>query len=191
MFSSSFCALFWLKNKGKCPGLTFSNELISRDEGLHRDFAIELLKMCPRLEQSVVEDIVREAVDVELRFVDETLPSNLEGMNKQMMRQYVQFVANHLLTSLGYPEFYRAKNPFPFMEAISLNGKTNFFEKRVSERSTALLVPCNVCVAMTADNVVEVAAIDPYALLGVVNRKDALRELVEEVRTMIKAGLAG
>ena len=137
MFSSSFCALFWLKNKGKCPGLTFSNELISRDEGLHRDFAIELLKMCPRLEQSVVEDIVREAVDVELRFVDETLPSNLEGMNKQMMRQYVQFVANHLLTSLGYPEFYKAKNPFPFMEAISLNGKTNFFEKRVSEYSMA------------------------------------------------------
>ena len=137
MFSSSFCALFWLKNRGICPGLTFSNELISRDEGLHRDFAVELLKMCPPLEESTVQDIVGGAVDVECKFVDETLPNNLKGMNKDMMKEYVQFVANHLVTSLGFKPFYKANNPFPFMEAISLNGKTNFFEKRVSEYAMA------------------------------------------------------
>ena len=137
MFSSSFCALFWLKNKGKCPGLTFSNELISRDEGLHRDFAIELLKMCPPLEERLVHEIVSSAVEVECLIVDETLPNNLKGMNKDMMKEYVKFVANHLVTSLGLEAFYVAKNPFPFMEAISLNGKTNFFEKRVSEYAMA------------------------------------------------------
>ena len=137
MFSSSFCALFWLKNRGLCPGLTFSNELISRDEGLHRDFAIELLKMCPRLEDSVVQDIVGDAVKVECMFVDETLPNNLKGMNKTMMKEYVKFVADHLVTSLGYESYWGVKNPFPFMEAISLEGKTNFFERRVSEYSMA------------------------------------------------------
>lgn len=137
MFSSSFCALFWLKNRGLCPGLTFSNELISRDEGLHRDFAIELLKMCPRLEDSVVQNIVGDAVKVECMFVDETLPNNLKGMNKTMMKQYVKFVADHLVTSLGYESYWGVKNPFPFMEAISLEGKTNFFERRVSEYSKA------------------------------------------------------
>ncbi len=137
MFSSSFCALFWLKKQGKCPGLTFSNELISRDEGLHRDFAIELLKMCPKLPIYTVEDVVRGAVDVELKFVEETLPNNLNGMNKQMMSQYVQFVADHLLVSLGYDKLWNTKNPFPFMEAISLEGKTNFFERRVSEYAMA------------------------------------------------------
>ena len=137
MFSSSFCTLFWLKNKGKCPGLTFSNELISRDEGLHRDFAVEMLKMCPPLEERLVYEIVSSAVDVECLFVDETLPNNLKGMNKDMMKDYVKFVANHLVTSLGMEPFWKVKNPFPFMEAISLNGKTNFFEKRVSEYSMA------------------------------------------------------
>lgn len=137
MFSSSFCALFWLKNRGLCPGLTFSNELISRDEGLHRDFAIELLKMCPRLEESVVNEIVTSAVDVECLFVDETLPNNLKGMNKKMMQEYVKFVADHLVTSLNYKPIYNTKNPFAFMEAISLEGKTNFFERRVSEYSMA------------------------------------------------------
>lgn len=137
MFSSSFCALFWLKNQGLCPGLTFSNELISRDEGLHRDFAIELLKMCPRLPVKKVHEIVQGAVEVELQFVEETLPSKLKGMNKTMMTQYVQFVANHLLTSLGYKPLWDVKQPFGFMDMISLNGKTNFFEKRVSEYAMA------------------------------------------------------
>ena len=137
MFSSSFCALFWLKNRGMCPGLTFSNELISRDEGLHRDFAIELLKMCPRLERNIVVDIVKDAVEVECTFVDETLPTNLKGMNREMMKQYVKFVADHLMTSLGYNTIWNLSNPFPFMDSISLDGKTNFFERRVSEYSMA------------------------------------------------------
>jgi ribonucleoside-diphosphate reductase beta chain len=137
MFSSSFCALFWLKNKGKCPGLTFSNELISRDEGLHRDFAIELLKMCPRLPREIVLEIVKSAVDVELEFVRETLPTKLKNMNEESMAQYVKFVADHLLTSLGYEKEYKTKNPFFFMENISIDGKTNFFEKRVAEYSKA------------------------------------------------------
>jgi len=137
MFSSSFCALFWLKNRGLCPGLTFSNELISRDEGLHRDFAIELLKMCPRLPVEKVHEIVKGSVDVEIQFVEETLPDKLEGMNKLLMKQYVQFVADHLLTSLGYKPIWNVKQPFSFMEMISLNGKTNFFEKRVSEYAMA------------------------------------------------------
>lgn len=136
-FSSSFCALFWLKNRGLCPGLTFSNELISKDEALHRDFAIELLKMCPRLPVAKVYEIVESAVEVELSFVRETLPKNLKGMNYRMMSQYVQFVADHLLSSLGYPKRWSVTNPFPFIEAISLSGKTNFFERRVSEYSMA------------------------------------------------------
>ena len=137
MFSSSFCALFWLKNKGKCPGLTFSNELISRDEGLHRDFAIELLKMCPRLPREIVLEIIKSAVDVELEFVKETLPTKLKNMNEESMAEYVKFVADHLLTALGYEKEYKTKNPFFFMENISIEGKTNFFEKRVAEYSKA------------------------------------------------------
>lgn len=135
MFSSSFCALYWLKNRGLCPGLTFSNELISRDEGLHRDFAVAMYKMCPKLPRKRVLEIVQSAVQTEVTFVNHSLPENLKGMNRAMMYQYVQFVADHLLNSLGYNKLYKVKNPFPFMDMISLEGKTNFFERRVGEYS--------------------------------------------------------
>lgn len=135
MFSSSFCALFWLKNRGLCPGLTFSNELISRDEALHRDFAIEMYKMCDQMTREEVTEIVKSAVDTELIFVKHSLPSNLKGMNYEMMSDYVKFVADHLLVSLGYKKHFKTKNPFAFMDMISLEGKTNFFERRVSEYS--------------------------------------------------------
>ena len=135
MFSSSFCALFWLKNRGLCPGLTFSNELISRDEALHRDFAIEMYKMCDQMTQKEVMQIVQSAVDTELIFVKHSLPSNLKGMNYDMMSEYVKFVADHLLVSMGYKKHFKTKNPFAFMDMISLEGKTNFFERRVSEYS--------------------------------------------------------
>ncbi len=135
MFSSSFCAIFWLKNRGLCPGLCFSNELISRDEGLHRDFAIELYKLFPRLSRKQIIDIIKSAVDVEIKFVQETLPKKLEGMNSDLMVQYVKFVADHLLSSLKYKKEYNVTNPFEFMNMISLEGKTNFFEKRVGEYS--------------------------------------------------------
>ena len=137
MFSSSFASLFWLKNRGLCPGLTFSNEKISVDEGLHRDFAVELLKMCPRLEQEKIYEVVESAVDVELLFVRQTLPTRLKGINNESMTAYVKFVADHLLASLGYPKKYNVANPYSWMEAISLDGKTNFFERRVSEYSMA------------------------------------------------------
>ena len=119
--------------------MTFSNELISRDEGLHRDFAIELYKMCPRLPHEDVYGIVQSAVDVEIEFVKETLPKKLEGMNEKSMIQYVQYIADHLLVSLGYAKLYDVSYPplFSFMNSISLNGKTNFFERRVSEYSKA------------------------------------------------------
>lgn len=135
MFSSSFCALYWLKNRGLCPGLTFSNELISRDEGLHRDFAVAMYKMCPKLSRKKILEIIQSAVEVEMEFVKHSLPENLKGMNYDMMTQYVQFVADHLLNSLGYNKLYKVKNPFPFMDMISLEGKTNFFERRVGEYS--------------------------------------------------------
>jgi len=135
MFSSSFCALYWLKNRGLCPGLTFSNELISRDEGLHRDFAVAMYKICPKLSRKRILDIIQSAVEVEMKFVKHSLPENLKGMNYDMMTQYVQFVADHLLNSLGYNKLYKVKNPFPFMDMISLEGKTNFFERRVGEYS--------------------------------------------------------
>lgn len=140
MFSSSFCALYWLKNRGLCPGLTFSNELISRDEGLHRDFAVAMYKMCPKLPRKRILEIVNSAVDVEMEFVNHSLPENLKAMNKNMMHQYVHFVADHLLNALGYNKFYKVSNPFPFMDMISLEGKTNFFERRVGEyaRPTAM-----------------------------------------------------
>lgn len=135
MFSSSFCAIYWLKNRGLCPGLTFSNELISRDEGLHRDFAVAMYKMCPKLTRKRILEIVQSAVEVECVFVKHSLPENLKGMNYDMMTHYVQFVADHLLNSLGYNKLYKVKNPFPFMDMISLEGKTNFFERRVGEYS--------------------------------------------------------
>jgi len=140
MFSSSFCALYWLKKQGLCPGLTFSNELISRDEGLHRDFAVAMYKMCPKLPRKQILDIVDSAVQTEMTFVNHSLPENLRGMNKELMYQYVQYVADHLLNALGYNKYYKVNNPFDWMSMISLEGKTNFFEKRVGEyaRPTAM-----------------------------------------------------
>jgi len=137
-FSGSFCALFWLKKRGLMPGLTFSNELISRDEGLHTDFACLLYgKLRKKLDISVVHEIIRDAVKSEIEFVTEALPVNLIGMNAKLMSTYIQFVADRLLHALGCPKIWRVKNPFDWMEMISLQGKTNFFEKRVGEYQRA------------------------------------------------------
>lgn len=137
-FSGSFAAIFWLKKKGLMPGLTFSNELICRDEGLHTDFACLLfahLKNKP--DPKIVERIITEAVSIEKRYFADALPVSLLGMNAALMNQYVEFVADRLLVSLGNQKYYNATNPFDFMENISLAGKTNFFEKRVSDYQKA------------------------------------------------------
>ncbi|SET90391.1 ribonucleoside-diphosphate reductase small subunit [Hymenobacter actinosclerus] len=138
-FSGSFCSIFWLKKRGLMPGLTFSNELISRDEGLHCDFACLLYKdhMQNKLPEARVQEIIRDAVEIEQEFVTDALPVNLIGMNAKTMSQYIEFVADRLLESLGYSRIYNATNPFDFMEMISLQGKTNFFEKRVAEYQKA------------------------------------------------------
>jgi len=136
-FSASFCAIYFFKKRGKMPGLTFSNELIARDEALHRDFACHMYGFVQnKLSQDIVHDIIRSAVECECMFVDDAL-SNLIGMNAKMMKQYVRFVADHLLTSLGYDALYNEENPFDWMNLISLQGKTNFFEKRVGEYQKA------------------------------------------------------
>lgn len=134
-FSGSFCSIFWLKKRGLMPGLTFSNELISRDEGQHCDFACLLYNkhIVNKLPKSQVEEIIRDAVMIEKEFVTDALPVKLIGMNADLMCQYIEFVADRLLLALGNPKIYKAENPFPFMEMISLTGKTNFFEKRVGE----------------------------------------------------------
>merc|ERR1719424_1155813 len=134
----AFAAVFWLKNKGILPGLTFSNELISRDEGLHTDFAclmFSMLKKQPSKER--VLGIIMEAVEIEIEFLTEALPCGLLGMNAVLMEQYIKFVADRLLVSLGVEKFYKVENPFQFMENISLGGKTNFFERRVGEYAKA------------------------------------------------------
>jgi ribonucleoside-diphosphate reductase beta chain len=137
-FSGSFCAIFWLKKRGLMPGLAFSNEQISRDEGLHCDFACLLYSMLlARLPESRVHQIIGEAVEYEMEFVSEALPVSLIGMNAALMCQYIKFCADRLLYSLGYEKLYHAKNPFDWMELISLQGKTNFFEKRVGEYQRA------------------------------------------------------
>ena len=133
-FSGAFCAIFWLKKRGLMPGVTFSNELISRDEGLHTDFACLLYSMLERpLSVHRVYEIVGEAVAHEIEFITVALSCRLIGMNAELMEQYVKFVADRLLVALGYAKLYDATNPFDWMELISLQGKTNFFEKRVSE----------------------------------------------------------
>ena len=138
-FSGSFCSIFWLKKRGLMPGLTFSNELISRDEGLHRDFACHLYTkhIVHKLPVETVQNIIADAVAIEKEFVTDALPVRLIGMNADLMCQYIEFVADHLLNALGYPKLYNATNPFDFMELISLQGKTNFFEKRVGEYQKA------------------------------------------------------
>jgi ribonucleoside-diphosphate reductase beta chain len=138
-FSGSFCSIFWLKKRGLMPGLTFSNELISRDEGLHCDFACHLYKhhVTNKLPEETVIGIIKDAVEIEKEFVTDSLPVNLIGMNAPMMRQYIEFVADRLLDELIGKKVYGATNPFDFMEMISLRGKTNFFEKRVAEYQKA------------------------------------------------------
>ena len=135
-FSGAFCAIYWLKKRGLMPGLTFSNELISRDEGLHTLFAVALYHTLPQaLPAEDIRAIITEAVAIEQEFITQALPCSLIGMNATLMKQYIAFVADRLLVQLGVEKVYKVSNPFDFMELISLEGKTNFFEKKVSEYS--------------------------------------------------------
>ena len=137
-FSGAFCSIYWLKKRGIMPGLTFSNELISRDEALHTEFAVLLYsKLDNKLESNVIKEIIENAVEIEKEFICSALPCNLIGMNQRLMSQYIEFVADRLAVQLGAGEIYGTKNPFDFMELISLEGKTNFFEKRVGEYALA------------------------------------------------------
>ena len=137
-FSGAFCAIYWLKKRGKMPGLTFSNELISRDEALHTEFAVLLYnKLAKKLPKKKVIEIIREAVEIENEFICEALPCRLIGMNSATMSQYIRFVADRLSTQLGCGKIFNEANPYDFMEMISVEGKTNFFEKRVGEYALA------------------------------------------------------
>ena len=138
-FSGSFCSIFWLKKRGLMPGLTFSNELISRDEGLHCDFACLLYNnhLNNKLSEEAIQTIISDAVIIEKEFVTDALPVRLIGMNAELMCQYIEFVADRLLVELNCSKMYHSSNPFDFMEMISLQGKTNFFEKRVGEYQKA------------------------------------------------------
>jgi len=140
-FSGSFCSIFWLKKRGLMPGLTFSNELISRDEGLHCEFACLLYGMLNhKLSHEAVAAIVGDAVAIEKEFISDALPVKLIGMNADLMKQYIEFVADRWINELGYPKLFNVSNPFDFMEMISLQGKTNFFEKRVGDYQKAGLL---------------------------------------------------
>jgi len=136
-FSGAFCSIYWMKKRGLMPGLTFSNELISRDESMHTDFAVLLYKREELLSQEVLHSIVKEAVAIEKEFIMDSLPCKLIGMNAESMSQYIEFVADRLCTQLGYAKIFQSTNPFSWMEMISLEGKTNFFEKRVGEYALA------------------------------------------------------
>ena len=137
-FSGAFCSIYWLKKRGLMPGLTFSNELISRDEALHTEFAILLFnKLQNKPNEEIITEIVKEAVDIEKEFICESLPCKLISMNSKLMSQYIEFVADRLSVQLGYDKIYDKSNPFEFMEMISIEGKTNFFEKRVGEYALA------------------------------------------------------
>eukprot|EP00352_Strombidinopsis_acuminata_P000252 CAMPEP_0176339726 /NCGR_PEP_ID=MMETSP0126-20121128/1011_1 /TAXON_ID=141414 ORGANISM="Strombidinopsis acuminatum, Strain SPMC142" /NCGR_SAMPLE_ID=MMETSP0126 /ASSEMBLY_ACC=CAM_ASM_000229 /LENGTH=293 /DNA_ID=CAMNT_0017683521 /DNA_START=396 /DNA_END=1277 /DNA_ORIENTATION=+ len=137
-FSGSFCSIFWLKKRGLMPGLTFSNELISRDEGMHTDFACLLYKhINNKISNEKIIEIIDEAVQIESSFVSDSLPVELIGMNSGLMSQYIRFIADRLLFTLGVPKFYNVENPFEWMDMISLQGKTNFFEKRVGDYQKA------------------------------------------------------
>ena len=137
-FSGAFCAIYWMKKRGLMPGLTFSNELISRDEALHTEFAILLYsKLNKKLDKEKIVEIISNAVEIEKEFICDALPCNLIGMNGKLMSQYIEFVADRLSLQLGTNKIYNSSNPFDFMELISLEGKTNFFEKRVGEYALA------------------------------------------------------
>jgi len=137
-FSGAFCAIFWLKKRGLLPGLTFSNELISRDEGLHTEFAVALYHTMDTRSESMIHTIIREAVSIEKDFICNALPCALIGMNANLMSQYIEFVADRLAVQLGARKIYKTVNPFDFMDLISLEGKTNFFEKKVSDYSRTI-----------------------------------------------------
>lgn len=148
-FSGSFCSIFWLKKRGLMPGLCHSNELISRDEGLHMEFAVLMYSMLKnKPEEEIVRRIIKEAVELEIEFITESLPCNLIGMNQDLMTQYIKYVADRLLLMLGLVKEYKVVNPFEWMELISVQGKTNFFEKRVGEYS-------NIVNSDNKDNVFE------------------------------------
>lgn len=138
-FSGAFCSIFWLKKRGLMPGLTFSNELISRDEGMHCDFAVHLHNhhLVSKVSKERITEIIVEALNIEREFITESLPVSLIGMNAKLMTEYLEFVTDRLLVELGCERVYHSKNPFDFMDMISLQGKTNFFEKRVSEYQKA------------------------------------------------------
>ena len=137
-FSGAFCSIFWLKKRGKMPGLTFSNELIARDEALHTEFAVLLYKkLLKKVPKKRVVEIVKDAVEIEREFICEALPCKLISMNSKLMSQYIEFVADRLMVQLGYDKIYDVTCPFDFMEQISIEGKTNFFEKRVGEYALA------------------------------------------------------
>jgi ribonucleoside-diphosphate reductase beta chain len=133
-FSGSFCAIYWLKKRGLMPGLTFSNELISKDEGMHCEFAILLYSMTKnKISEKIVHEIFKDAVDIEKEFITDSIPCNMIGMNSLLMKQYIEFVSDRLLMQLGYNKIWNSENPFDFMELISLRPKSNFFEVRVGE----------------------------------------------------------
>jgi ribonucleotide reductase beta subunit family protein with ferritin-like domain len=138
-FSGAFCAIFWLKERGVMPGLTFSNELISRDEGLHTEFAVLLYTTLikHKLTQKEIHDLIKEAVDIEIEFITDSIPCQMLGMNATLMTQYIKYVADRLVVQLGYDKIYSVQNPFDFMDRIGLNQKSNFFESRVGEYSRA------------------------------------------------------
>jgi ribonucleoside-diphosphate reductase subunit M2 len=138
MFSGAFCSIYWLKKRGLMPGLTFSNELISRDEALHTEFAILLYKkLLKKISKNKVYDIINEAVAIEIEFICDALPCRLIGINSDLMSEYIKFIADRLSVQLGYDKIYNSSNPFDWMEMISLSGKTNFFEKNVSDYALA------------------------------------------------------
>jgi ribonucleoside-diphosphate reductase beta chain len=138
-FSGSFCSIYWLKKRGLMPGLTFSNELISRDEGMHCDFAVHLHNhhLINKVPKARITEILTDALNIERKFITESLPASLIGMNANLMTQYLEFVTDRLLVELGCDRVYNSSNPFDFMDMISLQGKTNFFEKRVGEYQKA------------------------------------------------------
>jgi ribonucleoside-diphosphate reductase subunit M2 len=151
-FSGAFCSIYWLKKRGLMPGLTFSNELISRDEALHCEFAVLLYsKLVKKVDKARIHEIVKEAVEIETEFICEALPCRLIGMNSEMMTQYIQFVADRLCVQLGYKKIYNVSNCFDWMELISLEGKTNMFERKISEYSLANKTQTNDAFDFTED----------------------------------------